>query len=308
MPVVWQLTAVQLNKKILLFGVVLKYIPYSYRESSTRIENLLKISRSYFTRSFANKAICIQAENNTISVKTDKNGNFRLVSDKLNIDTIKIFLPGQGVPLKVVQRFPILFKDLPGPFNVISDIDDTIIISHADSIFKRIQTVLLNHPKKRKAINYSVKLLNEFDKMDARILYVSKSESNLYGMLSTFMEHHALPSGPLFLSPYLYITGLFSKKETSFKFDNIVFILKNTHDKPYILFGDDGQLDMNIYFDIAKLFPKRILRIYIRQTRNNPSAKQEKMLSRLLSAKVPVTYFKSDQDIDIPNEINQLNL
>ncbi len=309
-PVVWQLSALHLTANRTLFsGVVLNNSPFTYNTKIGRLRNLIKVIKSYFISTYSNKEISILSNGKTRITNTDKHGGFQAVAEFHHNGEIEININEHDKPLKITQTYPITFQETNSSFDVISDIDDTIIVSYTADFFKRIGTLAFNAPNKRQTIGFTKKIFDEFKKIDARIFYVSKSESNLFGMLTSFIEHNNLPKGALFLTPYLRFHQLFvSKKETNFKIKNIRFLIENTNPKNYILFGDDSQRDMEIYYNIVKEFPKRVLKIYIRQTKPKILLSQKRMRENLNSLEVPIKYFKSDDDVEMSDELININI
>ncbi len=306
-PVVWQISALHLNKKTLISGVLIKGNPFAYHKQIGWLKNLLTVIKSYFIGSYRNKQISITTNNITTNTITDKYGSFYIVVDFLYVGELKINIADNENPLKIIQTYPTVFQNTESFFDVISDIDDTIIVSYTADFFKRIGELTLTPPQKRAVIGFSQKMFDEFKKQDVRIFYVSKSESNLFGMLTYFIVHNNLPNGKLFLTPYLSFRQLlFTKKKKDFKIDRIRFFMKNSENKKYVLFGDDSQQDIDIYSKIIREFPQSILKVYIRQTKNKTSSNQERMLEKLKSLGVPVHYFKTDTEIDVAKEISQL--
>ena len=307
MAVVWQISALHLNKSTLFSGVLLKDAPFVYDKQISRFKNLLKVGKSYFINVCANEQISITTNNKTITTRTDTYGSFSIVVDYLLKGEIIIKIAPDDKPLKILQTYPVTFQNTDVPFDVISDIDDTIIVSYTADFFKRVGTLAFTAPQKRKSIDFTQKLLIEFDKMGARVFYVSKSESNFFGMLTSFIKHNKLPKGHLILTPYLKFGQLLNpRKKHNFKINNIRFILENSGVKKFVLFGDDSQRDMEIYSEISREFPKRILKIYIRQTKHKILPYQKRMWEKLKSTSVPVKYFKADSNVDVVKEKEQL--
>ena len=306
-PVVWQISALHLDKKILLSGVILRDAPFAYDKQIGNFRNLLKVFKSYFIGVYGDKEILITTNDKTISTNTDKYGSFSVVVDLLPKGKIIIKTVGNDKPLKILQTYPIIFENTKSLFDVISDIDDTIIVSYTADLFKRIGTLAFTLPKKRKAVGFTQKLFKEFEKYDTRVFYVSKSESNLFAMLTSFIKHNKLPTGNLILTPYLKFSQLFNpKKGRDYKLNNIWFILKNTGAKKYVLFGDDSQKDMEVYSEIAQEFPERILKIYIRQTKRKVLPYQKRMWKKLELTEIPIVYFNDNTTMDFQNEFNLL--
>ena len=306
MAIVWQISAVHLNKRTLLNGVILKDTPFAYDKQIGKFRNLMKVGKSYFIDVCANEQISITTNNKTIQTTTDEYGSFSIVLDFLMTSEITIKIAPENKPLKIIQTYPVVFHNIVSPFDVISDIDDTILVSYTANFFKRVGTLAFTVPQKRKSIDFTQKLLIEFDKMGARVFYVSKSESNFFGMLTSFIKHNKLPKGHLILTPYLKFSQLLNpRKMHNFKINNIRFILENSGTKGFVLFGDDSQRDMEIYSEIAKEFPEKVLKIYIRQTKKKVLLYQKRMWENLKSTGATVQYFKADSDVDAVKEMEQ---
>ena len=299
MPVIWQISAIHLDKKTLISGVILKYSPFVYDKRTGRIRNFLKVIKSYFIPVIAGKEISILIDENRFKTTTDKYGGFSLVVDFLVEDVPLINLNGQETRLKILQRYPVIFNNSDGDFDVISDIDDTIVVSKTAEFLKRINILAFVAPRKRKAIPYTFRLFELFKKQHARVIYVSKSESNLFAMISTFIELHNLPKGSLVLTSYLKLIQLLNpQKGHDYKLNTIRFIIKNSAGKSFVLLGDDSQKDMEVYTTIAEEFPERILKVYIRQTGHRIRKGQKEMWEKLKLTGVDVKYFDNEDKVD----------
>ncbi|MCF6171766.1 MAG: App1 family protein [Bacteroidales bacterium] len=299
MPVVWQISAIHFNNKTLLKGVLLTVAPIGYSKQQGRLRNLLKVVNSYFIAVYGNKEIFIRVHGKTIAARTDKYGSFS-VAVGFPIEEKPVIESGEtGQALRILQDYPVIFKTTTGPFDVISDIDDTILVSYTAKFFKRIGTLSLTSPQKRKSIPFTLKLLNEFETRNCRVFYISKSESNLFGLLNSFIEHHALPKGILLLTPYLRLTQLVRpKKGRDFKLKHIRFILGQSENKLLVLIGDDSQRDMEIYTGVALEFPGRIANVFIRQTKPFRSMRQKKQWESLKKAMPSAVYFGDDDEVE----------
>jgi phosphatidate phosphatase APP1 len=307
-PIIWQLSILSIaDNKSFVSGVILKSDPAIYHKNVGFIKSFINVATTYFIKPLANKTITIHANNQHFTTKTDQHGGFNTIINLKVEALVEITTPQTGpIPLKTIQNYPVRFLETQSAFDVISDIDDTIVSSHTANTFKRITTVSFVPPHKRKAIRFTQHFFRAIKNEGGKLYYVSKSESNLFGVLSYFIKYDSnFPQGILFLTPYInFFQLLFSKKPKDFKKDKIAFILQHSGSKKFILFGDDSQKDMEIYFDIANLFPKRILKIYIRQTKPTSKPKQTEMWKKLQTLKTPIAYF--NDEMDIKKEINAL--
>jgi phosphatidate phosphatase APP1 len=105
---------------------------------------------------------------------------------------------------------------------------------------------------------------------DNPIFYVSNSPWNLYTLVLEFLNLQKIPLGPLLLRDF----GdhlLFARDHESHKKSNIKRILGSFPQLPFVLIGDSGERDPEIYRDIVKEYPTRIRAIYIRCINKQPS-------------------------------------
>lgn len=156
-------------------------------------------------------------------------------------------------------------------FGVISDVDDTILISKATNFLKKMRLMLFKNAHSRLpfegvAAFYKALQKGVTGKHYNPIFYVSSSEWNLYDLLVDFCLVRGIPKGPFLLQTLEEDWYKFWKSggSHSHKADKIRKILSTYHDLKFILIGDSGQKDAEIYSQIVKEFPGRIAAIYIR--------------------------------------------
>lgn len=156
-------------------------------------------------------------------------------------------------------------------FGVISDVDDTILISKATNALKKIRLMLFKNAHSRLPFEGVAAFYKALQKgiLDSYnpIFYVSSSEWNLYDLLVDFCRVRGIPKGPFLLQTLEEDWYKFWKSgggNHGHKVDKIRHILTTYHDLNFILIGDSGQKDAEIYSKIVHEFPDRILAIYIR--------------------------------------------
>jgi phosphatidate phosphatase APP1 len=296
MPVVWQLSIIQFHEKTLVSGVLLKKTPSLYSHKVSRLKNLLKVGGTYFIHAVAGRQVNIRFGDKLYDTRTTGRGSFNLVLEKHETRIPQIMLEGNDEPLEIIQEYPVVLKQTQSKFDVISDIDDTILRSYSSDAFRRITTLALTSPYKRKVIGFTRSLFKQFSTQDARVFYISKSESNLFDLLTSYIRFNEFPEGAMFLTSYLSLMNLFNPhKGHDYKLNHIRFIMRNSADKKFYLLGDDGQRDMEIYLAVASEFPGRIANVFIRQTRSKKSSRQKEMWEKL-KQKVPRAVYYQDGD------------
>ena len=140
-PVVWHLSALHFDSKMLLSGVILSNNRITFDRPKGMFRNFLLVCKSYFIGVYANKEISITINDKTINTSTDKYGSFKVLIDIQHKVEVVIKTSDNEKPLQVPQNYPIFFQDTKSPFDVISDIDDTIIVSYTADFFKRIGAI-----------------------------------------------------------------------------------------------------------------------------------------------------------------------
>lgn len=156
---------------------------------------------------------------------------------------------------------------------VISDIDDTLLVSHSTRLIRKMALILFRNAHSRKTIpfvknwhSYIRELNDEAHPRD--FYYVSNSEWNLYDFLIDFFSINELPKGVFLLQQLKKgIMDLISTGKTSHshKTSSIEFLLRFYPNKKFILIGDNGQKDMEVYLDIVSKYHERIKGVMIRK-------------------------------------------
>jgi phosphatidate phosphatase APP1 len=165
-------------------------------------------------------------------------------------------------------------------FGVISDIDDTIVVTNATSLFKMARLTFLRSARTRLpfagvAAFYQALQQGTGEALNP-IFYVSSSPWNLYNFLVDFIKLKNIPVGPLMLRDLGLDENKFIKSShLDHKRDQIERLLNTYPQLPFILIGDSGQHDPEIYQQIATHYPHRISAIYIRDLSPEPLRDRE---------------------------------
>lgn len=181
-------------------------------------------------------------------------------------------------------------------FGVISDIDDTVVYTAATNPLRMAQNVFLGNARTRRAFPgvagfYQALQAGKQGNELNPVFYVSSSPWNLYDVLHDFFELNDIPAGPILLRDW----GI-TEEETlptghrSYKLEWIRSLLDTFSYLPFILLGDSGQEDPEIYSELAKLYPARIMAIYIRNVtqRSGRAAEISKLAEQTANLSVPL--------------------
>lgn len=173
-----------------------------------------------------------------------------------------------------------LFPSETARFGVISDVDDTIVVSHARNLLKLAYTLFLRNARGRvpfEGVAAFYRALREGVSGGERnpIFYVSSGPWNLYDLLMDFFEAKEIPMGPLLMQDYGFDeTRFFAGSHLDHKLAQIQTIIEMYPALPFILIGDSGQQDPEIYRRLLEEAPNRIRAVYIRNVTGEGRARQ----------------------------------
>lgn len=172
----------------------------------------------------------------------------------------------------------------------ISDVDDTIMVSHSATIFKRLRELFIKNPRTRKTfkdvqLHYSLLALSHTTPNQPNpFFYVSSSEWNLYDYLVETFRFNKLPEGVFLLNQIKLWTNLIKSGKTGHegKLIRVMRIIAAFPNQRFVFFGDNSQRDPFIYATIAERYPEKVEAIYIR---NVVPANESETLQTLSPAK-----------------------
>jgi phosphatidate phosphatase APP1 len=165
----------------------------------------------------------------------------------------------------------ILIPSEGAKFGVISDIDDTILHTGLTSFFKWavVKNTFFKRVEKRIPLEGAAAFYHQLHDGKSGsdcnpVFYVSHSPWNLYRYLEVFLQKNDFPKGPILLRDFVNPFAKKYKPEKPQKQKEIINILKTYPQMSFILIGDSGEHDPDIYIEIAEAHPERILAIYLR--------------------------------------------
>jgi len=159
----------------------------------------------------------------------------------------------------------------PTGVSLVSDIDDTVrhsaITKGAREIFRNAFIRDLGDLTIEGVKEWYGKLFS----MGVQLHYVSNSPWQLFPIIKAFFSLAGLPQGSFHLKQYSgMLQGIFEpvaerKKATLDK------LMRDFPDRRFILVGDSGEADLEVYTDVVLDNPGRIIGIYIRDVTTPPS-------------------------------------
>ncbi|MGC5780446.1 DUF2183 domain-containing protein [Methylobacterium sp. NFXW15] len=167
-------------------------------------------------------------------------------------------------------------------FVVVSDIDDTVMRTGVANKLKMLWRLFVEDAESRVAFPGVASLYRGLhggaSGSDGNpMLYVSRAPWGLYDMLTEFFRSHDIPAGPvLFLREWgLSWTHPLPRKAEDHKQALIRHMLDLYRDRPFILIGDSGQHDPEVYAQIVADHPGRVKAVYIRNVSRDAARTEE---------------------------------
>ncbi len=292
------------DEELIVSGHVFQsWAPDKYRLDNKGFRHAVSIINMFRIKTYSNALVALKFKNLQVNTKTLNDGFF--------IFTVPFNEPLESGwhPYEVTCKlhdFGIvndgeILKPFESKFGIISDIDDTFLISHSKSFLKKIYVLLFRNINNRKIFEDVVQhykalsIAGQTNEVASNsFFYVSSSEWNLYELIDSFARLHELPKAVIKLnsikagiSDFLF-TGRGSHDHKFVKIKEIISFYPHLQ---YVLLGDDSQSDPYIYEQISKVFPRNIKAVYIRKT-SKAKNKIIKTLSNIESLGVSVCYFK----------------
>lgn len=170
----------------------------------------------------------------------------------------------------VHARGEVLVPPADAELAVVSDVDDTVVETGVTNRLAMVRTVFLRNAHTRlpfPGVGAFYDALHRGPGGHGRnpVFFVSSSPWNLYDLLAEFMELHGIPRGPLLLRDFGLDRGkLLKTSNREHKLAQIRPLFDTYPNLPFVLIGDSGEHDPEIYREVVHLYPGRVRAIYIR--------------------------------------------
>jgi phosphatidate phosphatase APP1 len=103
------------------------------------------------------------------------------------------------------------------------------------------------------------------------VFNVSSSPWHLFDPLVEFMRLQNIPLGPLMLRELSVRALLKPAMSRNHKLEKIEKVLRTYPDLPFVLIGDSGERDPEIYAEVVRRHPQSVKVIYIRNVNPDPA-------------------------------------
>ena len=182
--------------------------------------------------------------------------------------------------------------------SIISDIDDTIKLSEVHNKHRLLRNTFLQPYRIIPGMNSSYRRWARRSQRHRKLTfhYLTASPWQLYVPLQRFIRKNHFPPGTFHMRYFRIKDRTFFnlfKSPTSYKTVEIIKLLKKFPHRQFVLIGDSGESDLEVYTQIASQYPKRIRAIFIHEVKPRPIAKNRFRSSIVRKMRSPIIIFKT---------------
>ncbi len=259
--------------RVMVRGRVLDNPPPAEAVEGEGIGAALRRSLSHFvTDELPGVPLRITVGDASVEISSDGDGYFRAELTPTEVEApwqegaAELARPYRGLtdPHRTDVRIRVPGAD--ARFGVISDVDDTIIETGVQRVAEMLLQTFAGSELTRTPFPGASELYRDLADGDRNpVFYVSSSPWNLHAFLLRFLTHRDFPRGPLLLRDLIG-----DRTGRARKHERIAEVLDLHPQLRFVLIGDSGEHDPQIYADIVRAHPGRILAVYIREVRLDP--------------------------------------
>ena len=162
---------------------------------------------------------------------------------------------------------PVIVIDPDTRFGVVSDIDDTVMITRLPRPLIAAWNTFFRHDSAREPVPGMAELYRRAfgASGEVPVIYLSTGAWNAAPAIGRFLRRHGYPTGPLLLTDWGPTNSGWFRSGAEHKRAALRRLLTELPSIRWVLVGDDGQRDPQIYAEVVQEHPERVLAVVIRQ-------------------------------------------
>lgn len=179
---------------------------------------------------------------------------------------VSVTLRQTGFSADSVQTEVPVYDGNPG-LAVLSDVDDTVLDSQITDRKKMIENALLRSTWELKTFPGAPEALTRLSQ-GKPVFYLSGSPWGFHRRIYSYFQRTGFPSGTLILKRFSKDPLL---DQMAFKYPHLKAVADALPNKKFLLFGDSGEKDPEIYARFRSEFPSRVEQIFIHLVTAEPT-------------------------------------
>lgn len=247
--------------------------------ADSRWSNLAALYQRLESDEVAGARVRATFEGHSFDTVTDRGGyfSFEIVAARDlpgGQHAVELALPDSGAAVRATAEAVV--PAASARFGIISDIDDTVLWTNVTNKLNMALMLARSNAHTRKpfkGVAAFYRALNQGagGSDDNPVFYVSSSPWHLFGPLVEFLRIQGIPLGPLLLRALSVRQLLKLGEHGAHKLDKIELILSYYPDMQFVLIGDSGEQDPEIYAELVRRHPQSVRVIYIRNVDPDPA-------------------------------------
>jgi len=240
-------------------------------EKDGEFTNLKENLGHLFNNEKENQKLNIHIGVNLYPIKSDDEGYFHFEATTAPHDyfssqqSIKISLSDSNLSTSCTPT--IIHKSQT--IGIISDFDDTVIVSDVPNKWNLINNIFLKNYKQRTLIDEMPQRFKKvLNKKSNAMFFITGSPKQLQNNIQSFLDYHHFPKRTVITKK---IHGNNSDPlfdQIAYKYAKIKKLIWLYPNIKWTLFGDSGEKDREVYSKIKKAYPSKIKAIYIRNVKS----------------------------------------
>lgn len=221
--------------------------------------------RRFLTASAADVPVRVDVGGRTHEVRTNRGG---YVDEVLEVELepgwaeARLTVAGGSsdtTPLRVVGP--------TGDVGLVSDIDDTVMVTALPRPLLAAWNTFVRHETRRRAVPGMATLYDAVLRAgdDVPVVYLSTGPWNVAPVLEDFLARHGYPPGPLLMTDWGPTAEGWFRSGQQHKRHELARLVHELPQVQWLLVGDDGQHDPQLYAEAAAAHPEHVLAVAIRE-------------------------------------------
>jgi len=210
-------------------------------------------------------------KNQSYETKGDDEGYF-----EFNIKSKELLSTGYEPINLQIENNPMAYKTQATIINsqqrllgVICDIDDTVMVSNVPNKFKLMMNTLFKNYKQRKVVPTMVKRIQKLLAQNPKdtpstLFFISGSPQHLFKPIEAFLNYNHFPKRTIILKKIHGDNKDPLTNQLAYKSQKIEQLIQLYPNMKWVMFGDSGEKDKEVYELMRKRYPTKVRKFYIR--------------------------------------------
>ena len=234
-------------------------------EAPRRTPELVRGWRSFVTVPVHQAELTVRVGDQVHSVRADRSGYVdAVVPADLAAGWHDVVLEAPGADAAIARTVLVAPH---ATWGLVSDIDDTVMVTSLPRPLLAFWNTFVLHEHARRPVPGMAAMYRDLMARDpdAPVVYLSTGAWNVAPTLQRFLERHGYPPGPLLLTDWGPTPEGWFRSGQAHKRASLARLARELPQVRWLLVGDDGQHDPQLYEEFTRRAPQNVQAVAIRQ-------------------------------------------